>query len=88
MEKMNKTDTAEEPYWWSVTPWDMQELCRQLAGATITRAETVDHPLTSAITLYMQRADGRRVALEVGTDERQAVEADNPFYMNVAELPA
>lgn len=67
---------------------DGRKLESKIAGLTIVGAEPTDYPLTDGITLYLKDKAGKLTALDIGADYITAKNDYNPFYMQIAKIPA
>lgn len=65
----------------------MGTLVRKITGGTITGAEPINFPGTDGIIIYLSSADGQRLALDIGAAWLQADPGENPFYLQIAEIP-
>lgn len=67
---------------------DGLELDKTIEGLTVIGSEPTDYPDTDGITIYLKKPSGDIIALDIGADYFFIDEGENPFYTQLATIPA
>lgn len=68
-------------------PIDGEKLDAKITGLTVVGSEPTDYPLTDGVTLYLKDEAGKLLALDIGADFNTSGNDDNPFYIQLANIP-
>ncbi len=71
--------------WESVDGLDLDKI---IEGLTVVGSEPTNYPDTDGVTIYLKKPSGDLLALDIGVEYFSTDEGENPFYTQLARIPA